>query len=519
MSPHTRRTLRHLSAIGGAVALTLALAAPSVASAPAEATATLGEPVPYLVENVHAAGKVLEIGADDAQSTGPSDAPWPAAAAIFSKATDAASLRAQAVLAYPVTGAANTYVFANADGEVLARKANDDAFARYLEISDLTVAEAAADPGAQWRAVDAGGGAVYLHNVRAYTSGATAALDMYNWATADGAEIQTYDAGSATVQKWYLRSLDATVAPVTGRTDRGVAPALPSSLDASYSWGLSHALTPIAWTDPGAGAWRSEGTVRVTGTATGYFGEAVPVVAEYLVGSLGAARDVPVSAHVGMTVAQLRMLAPSKVERTVSGSDVTVTAPVTWDWSAVSDASMAAEGTFTVPATQATGFAAQLVVTVVAVAEVNVLREPGVHYTFTHKDDTGFALTDGVRTAPGFADWRSGGAANRVNPNTVSFYFDAPRQITGAAVYDIGGTKNIGSVTVQYRTLTGGWRDLPAAGTTWPAANASPDLSLVVDSSTVLSTGVRVVIAHKSADTWMSLSEVEVYGPGAVPAS
>ncbi|MDR7184807.1 hypothetical protein J2X85_001841 [Microbacterium trichothecenolyticum] len=519
MRPHPRRTLRHITAIGGAVALTLAIAAPSVASAPAEATATLGAPVPYLIENVHAAGKVLEIGADDAQSTGPSDAPWLAAAAIFSKEADAASLRAQAVLAYPVTGAADTYVFANDDGDVLARKANDDPWARYVEISDLTVAEAATDPGAQWRAVDAGGGAVYLHNVRPYTNGATAALDMYNWATADGAEIQTYDAGSAAVQKWYLRSLDATVAPHTGRTDLGVAPTLPSSLVASYSWGLSHTLTAIAWTDPGAGAWQAEGTVRVSGTATGYFGEAVPVAAVYLVGSLGAARDVPVSAHVGMTVAQLRMLAPSKVERTVSGSDVTVTAPVAWDWSAVTDASMAEEGTFTVPATAATGFAAQLVVTVVAVEEVNVLREAGVHYTYTHKDDTRFALSDGVRNAVGFADWRSGGAANRVNPNTVSFYFDAPRQVTGAAVYDIGGTKNIGSVTVQYRTLTGGWRDLPAESTTWPATNPTADLSLVVDGDTVLATGVRVAIGNKSTATWMSLSEVEVYGPGTVPAS
>jgi len=124
-----------------------------------------------------------------------------------------------------------------------------------------------------------------------------------------------------------------------------------------------------------------------------------------------------------------------------------------------------------------------------------------------------------VRTVPGFADWRSGGAANRVNPNTVSFYFDAPRQVTGAAVYDIGGTKNIGSVTVQYRTLTGGWRDLPAESTTWPATNPTADLSLVVDGDTVLATGVRVAIGNKSTATWMSLSEVEVYGPGTVPAS
>lgn len=519
MRPQTLRTARRPAAIGGAVALVLAFAGPAIASAQTEAAAEPGEPVPYLVENVHAAGRVLEIGDDDAQPTGPAEAPWTAAAAIFARETDAASLRAQAVLAYPVPGADDTYVFANADGEVLARKANEHPYSRYLEISDLTVNEAVAEPLAQWQAVDAGGGAVYLHNVAPYASGATPALDMYNWRTADGSEIQTYDAGTAAVQKWYLRALDATVQAVSGRTDLGVAPVLPSSLPASYSWGLSHVLSPIEWAAPDAAAWQTEGPVTVRGTGRGFFGEIVPVMAEYLVGSLGAALDVNVSAHVGMTVQQLRMLAPATVERTISGSELTVSAPVTWDWAVVTDASMAQEGTFTVPATVATGFAAQLVVTVVAVDEVNILREAGVHFAYTHKDDTRFALADGVRNVPGFADWRSGGAAGRVNPNTVTFYFDVPRQVTGAAVYDIAGTRNIGAVTVQYRTLLGGWRDLPVAGATWPIANSTPDLALELESEPMLATGTRVIIRNKSAATWMSLSEVEVYGPGSIRSS
>ena len=509
-----RRALRSLAAVTGAVAITVAIAAPSTAAAPEESD-LVGPAQPLLIESVHAAGKVLEIGNDRAQTTGPVDARFTAAAAIFARATTPEALTAQTVLAYPVTGTADTYVFANHDGEVLVRRANDDPLFRYLALSEVSIAEAAVDPAAQWKAVDAGGGAVHLHNGLRDGSGRTAALDMYNWATADGSEIQTYDAGTAAVQKWILRSLTPTVATVPGRTDLGVAPSLPSAITATYSWGLKRRLSPIAWQAPDASAWAAEGTVRVEGTAAGYFGEDVAVAAEYVVGNLGEAVDVPVTGHVGITVKQLKMLAPATVERRVAGSALTVTSPVAWDWSAVTDASTAEPGTIVVPATEATGFAARLVVTVVAAAEVNVLRAGGVHAAYTFKDGTAFALADGVRTVTGFADWRSGGATNRVNPNSVSFFFDAPRQVTGAGVYDIGGTRNIGSVAVQYRTLTSGWRDLPVEGTAWPYANTSADLSLEVDSAPVLATGVRVIIRSKSTATWMSLSEVEVFGPAA----
>lgn len=512
MGRTTRRMLRAATAVTGVVVLSLAIAAPSIAASPTGSD-RVGAPERLLVESVHAAGKVLEISNDGAQMTGPSEAPWQAAAAIFARASDPAELSAQAVVAYPVTAASDTYILTSAEGEVLTRKHNDDPHYRYLELSDLTVAEAADEPRAQWRVVDAGGGAVYVHNVAVDGSGRTPALDMYNWRTDDGAEIQTYDAGTAAVQKWVLHDLDAEVESFAGRTDLGSAPTLPASLAARYSWGQRHTLEPIQWQTPDSSAWETEGTVVVPGTATGLFGEPVPVTAEYLVGSLGDAADIPLRAYVGMSVKELQMSAPARVDRPVSGSDVTVSSPVTWDWSVVTDAVLAQEGTFTIPAAAGTGFEARLIVTVTATGEVNLLRQGGVHHTYTHKDATAFALTDGVRNRLGFADWRSGGAANRVNPNTVTFYFDVPRQVTGAGVYDIGGTRNIGAVTVQYRTVTGGWRNLPAAGVTWPAPNGQPDLALDVDSERVLATGVRVIVTNKTADTWMSLSEIEVLGP------
>lgn len=210
------------------------------------------------------------------------------------------------------------------------------------------------------------------------------------------------------------------------------------------------------------------------------------------------------------------MHAPTHVERTVSGSTTTVRAKVTWDWASVAADATASAGTIEVPATAATGFDARLVITIAPAESVNILRGAGIHYDYTHMNGTNFRLTDGNRTVTGFDDWRSGGAANRVNPNTVSFYFDQPRQLTGAGVFDLNGLKNVGGVTVQYRDLIGGWIDMPTDAVAWPYVNATPDLSLEFESTPVLATGLRVIITNKASSNWMSLSEIEAYGPALV---
>jgi hypothetical protein len=68
-------------------------------------------------------------------------------------------------------------------------------------------------------------------------------------------------------------------------------------------------------------------------------------------------------------------------------------------------------------------------------------------------------------------------------------------------------------VTVQYRDLIGGWIDMPTDAVAWPYVNATPDLSLEFESTPVLATGMRVIFTNKSSANWMSLSEIEAYGP------
>lgn len=476
----------------------------------APASALVGEGQLRLLESSYAPGKVIELGNAGAQPTGPTGATYPAPAAVFTISGVAALTEKQAVVLSPVTARTDTYVISTQDGRVLSRRDNAASDFRYVQLTERTIDDAATDPYAQWTAVDAGNGEVFLHNVQRDAGGATAALDLYNWKTADASEVQTYTAGTAAVQKWKIHPLTATVSADTVIIQPGAAPQLPTLLRAAYGWGTRFEMTTLTWNLPDDTVWNTDGTVTVTGTGIGYFGEQVPVEARYLVGSLSDGADTAYTTFAGVLVKELQMRAPRTVVRGVSGSEATVDAPVTWDWSRVTDADFAAPGTVTVPASAKSGFAANLVITVTPAAATNILRGTGVHHTVTHMDGSNFRLTDGVRGVSGFSDWRSGGAANRVNPNTITFFLDEPRQVTGAAVFDIAGKQNIGTVTVQYRTLTGGWTNLP--GTAWPVANPAPDLSLEVTNEPVIATGVRVIITNKSASTWMTLSEIEVSG-------
>lgn len=523
----TLRNRRAVAALAVAIGVTLAAVSPAVAaslSGAASAAANggtyagVGAAQPILLESVHAAGKVLQIDDPNAQTSSAPGATQRAAAAIESmRLSDASALRAQALRTYPVDGTTNVYVIADQHDRALARSRNDDAAFRYLTTTD--VAAATTDPYAQWEARDAGNGAVTLVNVQRDAAGQPAALDLYNWKTADGSEVQTYtlSTSGAAVQQWRMRSLVPTVATSTVVTAPGAVPAMPTGLTAQYSWGTTWTLPTVTWRMPDPSVWNSDGQVTVAGTSTGFFGEPVDVSVTFAVGAPGDAADSDLRSFAGVTLKELQIRAPRTVTRPIGTTGARITEPVSWNWAAISESSLAAPGTVIVPAT-ATGYAARLVITLVPAQQVNVLRQAGVRYDVLAKDTTPLALTDGNRAAIGFADWRSGGASNRVNPNRVSFTFDQPRQITGVNVYDIGGKQNIGAVTVQYRTLLGGWKNLPSANT-WPVANATPNLSLETTSQPVLAVGVRVIVTNKSSATWMTLSEIEAYGPQPTPAS
>lgn len=502
-----RSTLRRTTTAVVALALSATLVSPAFADT--TAASLLGPAELILIESVHAAGKVVEIGDDAAQTASFPGSTERAAAAVFTMATTGAELRDQAIAAYPVLEAEGVYVLASQDGEVLSRRSDDGDDYRYLEISELGLEQAALEPAAQWRMREYGDGTRSLLNGKTDRNGRTAGLDLYNWATADASEVQTYDAGDANVQRWRIRDLEPAVADYAAIAQQGVVPELPGTMTATYDWGRRHSVDDIVWQLPDETVWGTDGEVVVAGSGTGWFGERLDVRAVFQVGSLGDAVDTTASGYAGMTLRELQMLAPSTVQRSLSGGEATVSAAVTWDWSAVNAEALAEPGELVVPATASTGFAARFVVTLRPAVDTNILRAGGVHTAASFGSAGG--LTDGDRSAEGYSTWRSGGAANRVNPATINYYLDVPRVIDRVGVYDSGS--NIGQVTVQYRDLLGGWIDLPAADVTWPAVNTSGALAFEASSDPVLATGLRVTVEHKSSATWMTLAEIEAWGP------
>ena len=126
-----RRSLRLLAAV--AVSLVGLMVAAPASAAPIDrfqaSTSALpsgvGAPTLLLLESVNAAGKVLQIGDTNAQVSSAPGATDRAAAAIETMRTgNAASLKAQALRFFPVTGSANTYLIADQQDRVLVRSRN-----------------------------------------------------------------------------------------------------------------------------------------------------------------------------------------------------------------------------------------------------------------------------------------------------------------------------------------------------------------------------------------------------------
>ncbi|WP_084125876.1 Ig-like domain-containing protein [Demequina sp. NBRC 110054] len=456
----------------------------------------IGAPTPVLLESnwSNASGKVAVItGADPA---------------IESRtiATEADDLVDQIIWMYPLVDAEGTYVLANGDGDVVSRIDGS----RYLETLDVTGDEAAASGLSTW-VPSTTGDVTTMQNVE-QLDGETQVFDLYDWDTSENADIQSYSSTGAAVQQWVMHDLVASTGLVGELVAPGAAPDVPTTATGTYSWGLTTELTDIEWDMPEQSVWDADGTVEFTGTAAGAFGETVTLAASYTVGTVGDAEPETLSSYAGVLLSQLKKLAPSTVERTVSGTTTTVTADVEWDWDAISQDDLDEVGTITVNGAEDLGFAATLEITLGEPASVNVLRTADWRaWQFYYNTVSYSGLTDGDTSTSVFGDWRSGGASNRVEENWVAFYFDEPQQIDAAALYEASGVNNIGSVTFQYRDMHGGWVDTSAGA----VANGDSTAAIEVDFDSVLATGFRAVFTHKGTSTWMQLAEIEAWGPSA----
>ncbi|MFW2513796.1 RICIN domain-containing protein [Demequina sp. SO4-13] len=477
------------AALASLVGVGLSAAGSDDGSAPLAPSAAEGVAT-VVVESVHAPGKAATIA----------DATWPLESRSIGADGDA--VLSQAIAMHPVED--DTYVLANAEGRVLARIDGE----RGLEVLDIPVAEAAELPLATWTVTSNGSVSKVVNG--APLDGIDQALDLYDWSTAEGARIATYnDNDFGTNQSWRVHPTVATADAVGGLVSPGEVPELPVSVTGTYGWGASVSLEDIEWEAPSDAVWEEDGIVAFTGTSVGMLGEEVVIDAEYTVGTVGDAVPATLSSYAGVRVEALKLDAPTRVERRVSGSETTVAADVRWDWDAVTTEMLAEPGTVTVQGVAGLGFEATLEIALAEPARSNFLADTNVRGWSFSGTDPEPGLTDGDVDAEGFGDWRSGGAVNRINPNWVAFYFDQPRQLDGAAIHEPAGSNNVGAVTFQYRTMSGGWVDT-SVGT---LENGGDRLALETDFDPVLATGFRAVFEHKSDASWMRLSELEAWGP------
>lgn len=493
--------------VGAAAAPTVerAASAPDVQAANAAMTVEAADTpagISYIVESDYARGKAIVLGAPAAAT----------AAALYTISNSGDAARAQAITFYPVEGTQDAYVLANAEGKVLARNADDSATPRNLNISTLTVEEALADPIAQWKVEQRTGGIVQLSNAKLYTSNGTKpTLDLYDWKTADGSQIQTWDQSANGVQMWRMHVLQAAVQPIAQLLNPGTIPALPANVRGTYGWGAATDLA-VTWSMPDPAVWQNDGIVTVEGVATGKFGETVEIPATITVGTIGDAAPSTMNAYVGEGLDRVRLDAPKTVARIVSGSDTTVPANIAWNWDAVPADAFATEGKVTVSAVDGLGFSAELTILVKPAVEKSLLTQPGSRaWRLAANAFTQAALIDGNKDAAATDDWRSGGATNRVATNWIAWYFATPQEVSRLTLAEPTTFDNVGSVTFEYRDMRGGWLPL-SAGT---IANTGGRLSIDVPVDTVLATAVRATYTQKSTANWMSISEFGAFGPSA----
>lgn len=476
----------------GAGALALALVSAGLVSTTHTSASAIetgvGDPRHVLIESAHATGKTAVIEASER----------PVASRTI--ATEPAEVVAQAVTIYPVDGVDDEFVLANAEGDVLALASEDGG----LELLDVEPDAAAGDPLATW--------SLPTRDDRIMVVNGGSALNLFGWSTADGAEIGTWARGDfGNNESWILHELQGDADAIGELVAPGAVPAMPNSVTARYSWGPSAELSDIAWDMPADEVWQQDGVVEFTGSAQGMFGDKVEIDARFTVGTVGDAIEQTMTSYAGARVATLKQNAPRTVERVVSGSDITVTADVRWDWDAVAPEDLEHVGDIVVPGVEDLGFAAALRITLETPVETNQLLSGARTWQLHVNGDTDLGdLTNGDHDAEAFSDWRSGGATNRVNPNWVAYYFDRPRDLTRATIFEPAEADNVGAVTFQYRNMLGGWEDVSAGR----IVNDGGRLAIDVEFERVTATGFRAVIENKTDATWMSLSEIEAWGPG-----
>lgn len=431
-------------------------------------------------------------------------------ATITSAATTASAASTQAwTVRKLTTGAANTerYALQDGSGRYLTATAAGTA------VKALADGAAASDPSAQWMLSTVDGARYSLLSVAAGS-----VVDVGGQSTAENAPVGVYGSNTGANQLWTLQDTRlVSVQPVSVATLAGTAPALPATVVPVYRSGAG---SPVAVTWDTAGAdWSVPGTVTVHGSGTDLFGQAFDsAVATVDIGGFSRTDPVSLTTFAGVSAASVQAAAPTTVPAHIGTSGGTHDAPVTWDFSGVTDATLANPGVVTVAGTAtsndpaAPALPATLSLIVTTPSERNIATDATTKASAT-STESGYSA-DNTRNGniadKGWSNWVS---TNKPTSSTLTYDLGGTQTVNHVTIhaYKDGSTTSWPSqLTVQYADAGGAWLDAPNSPTAVPvpADGTAPIVDVALGG--VTTSKVRVVMTAY-ANTHLTIAEVQVY--------
>lgn len=367
---------------------------------------------------------------------------------------------------------------------------------------------ASADPALQWISTTSDGATYSLLSVAGER-----VLDVNGQSTADGASVGLWTSNDGANQRWRLADTAiAAVAPVGTATATGQAPQLPSTIPLTYAGGVTRAAA-VSWATGGVD-WSTAGTRTVSGSGTDLFGATFEAIATVNVGEFRATEPVSVTTYAGASLSRVRAAAPTSVP--VRVGDQTRDLSVTWNWSALTDASFAASGVVTVPGAATSGtttLEAALSVILTAPTEKNVAPASTATATFTESASYGVDRTkNGITNDKGWSNWRSG---TKNTSDTLTFRLAGAERVEHVKIHffkDGSSTSWAQTLRVEHRSSSGSWNPTATIAVPTPTDGSAPVVDVPVGGAQA--DEIRVVMAAYPA-THMIVSEVEIFAASA----
>lgn len=374
-----------------------------------------------------------------------------------------------------------------------------------VAIRDVDLATASNDPSLQWVASTEDGKSFSLLNVTAER-----VLDVGGNSTAEGASVGLWMSNYNGGQRWVPRSTHIeSVAPVSLATAPGVAPTLPATVVVRYQGGVERSA-PVTWSTSGID-WSTSTTVP--GSGTDAFGATFETTANVEVGEFRTAQPVSLTAYAGTSLAAVQSAAPTTVPAEVTASGSAYPTIVTWDWSGLSDADLAAPGVVRVPG-QAQALAAggltldaDLFVILTAPSERNVAPGSTASATFTEPGYNVNNTKNLVFTDKAWSNWRSG---SQRTSDTLTYVLGQQEPVDRVVAHFYRDGSSLSwpqSIVVQYRTAGGSWQSTASIPVPAPSSGA-PVVEVPLGGAPAKE--VRIVMTARS-NTHMIVSEVEIY--------